>query len=91
MLVVAVMLLLIYLVTTIITMLYLLCPCGGELASFMRSYKNKLRSAAKMEGGDDKSSKDLLGELHEIYYENRDLRLMLDLLAKSSGLAPPLR
>ena len=90
-LVVAVVLLLIYLVTTIITMLYLLCPCGGELASFMRSYKNKLRSAAKMEGGDDKSSKDLLGELHEIYYENRDLRLMLDLLAKSSGLAPPLR
>ena len=56
----------------------------------MRGYKSKLKSAAKMEGGET-SSKELLGELHEIYYENRDLRLMLDLLAKSSGLAPPLR
>ena len=90
-LIVAVGLLVLFLLTTFFTLMYLLCPCGGELASFMRSYKNKLRSAAKMEGGDDKSSKDLLGELHEIYYENRDLRLMLDLLAKSSGLAPPLR
>ena len=89
-LVVAVMLMAVYLLTTVFTLMYLLCPCGGELASFMRSYKSQLRSAAKMEGGDT-SSKQLLGELHEIYYENRDLRLLLDLLAKSSGLAPPLR
>merc|ERR1711953_629779 len=89
-LIVAVGLLVLFLLTTFFTLMYLLCPCGGELASFMRSYKSKLKSAAKMEGGET-SSKDLLGELHEIYYENRDLRLMLDLLAKSSGLAPPLR
>ena len=44
-----------------------------------------------MVDGEEASSEQLLGELHEIYYENRDLRLMLDLLAKSSGLAPPLR
>ena len=90
MLIVAVSLLVLFLLTTFFTLMYLLCPCGGDLASFMRSYKSKLKSAAKMEGGDT-SSKDLLGELHEIYYENRDLRLLLDLLAKSSGLAPPLR
>ena len=89
-LIVAVGLLVLFLLTTFFTLMYLLCPCGGELASFMRSYKSKLKSAAKMEGGET-SSKDLLGELHEIYYENRDLRLLLDLLAKSSGLAPPLR
>ena len=89
-LIVAVSLLVLFLLTTFFTLMYLLCPCGGDLASFMRSYKSKLKSAAKMEGGDT-SSKDLLGELHEIYYENRDLRLLLDLLAKSSGLAPPLR
>jgi hypothetical protein len=35
--------------------------------------------------------KPLMGELYEIYYENRDLRLLLDLLAATSGLAPPLR
>ena len=90
MLIVAVALLMMFLLTTFFTLMYLLCPCGGELASFMRGYKSKLKSAAKMEGGET-SSKELLGELHEIYYENRDLRLMLDLLAKSSGLAPPLR
>ena len=89
-LIIAVCILAVYLMTTTFTLMYLLCPCGGELASFMRSYKSQLRSAAKMEGGDT-SSKQLLGELHEIYYENRDLRLLLDLLAKSSGLAPPLR
>ncbi len=36
-------------------------------------------------------AKALMGELYEIYYENRDLRLLLDLLAATSGLAPPLR
>ena len=35
-LVVALVLQLVYVITTIFTMMYLLCPCGGELASFMR-------------------------------------------------------
>jgi hypothetical protein len=30
----------------------------------------------------------ILGELYHIYYNNRDLRLLLDLLATSSGIAP---
>ncbi len=30
----------------------------------------------------------MLGELYHIYYNNRDLRLLLDLLATSSGIAP---
>ena len=89
-LVVAVVLEMVYVLVTMFTMAYLLCPCGGELAGFMRRYRNKLRSAAKMDSGDT-SSETLLGELHEIYYNDRDLRLLLDLLAKSSGLAPPLR
>ena len=90
-LIVAVVLLVVYVVTTIVTLMYLLCPCGGDLASFMRSYRSKLQTATKMVDGEEAGSKELLGELHEIYYENRDMRLMLDLLAKSSGLAPPLR
>jgi hypothetical protein len=36
-------------------------------------------------------AKELMGELYDIYYENRDLRLLLDLLSATSGLAPPLR
>ena len=89
-LLIALVLLLVYLVTTFLTILWLLCPCGGKLARFMRSYKNQLQSAAIMQGSDT-SSRDLLGEIHDIYYENRDLRLLLDLLSVTSGLAPPLR
>merc|ERR1712156_1020506 len=31
---------------------------------------------------------EILGDLYDIYYNNRDLRLLLDLLATSSGVAP---
>ena len=89
-LLVALLLLLVYLITTFLTILWLLCPCGGKLARFMRSYRSQLENVANVQGAET-SSKGLLGELHEIYYENRDLRLLLDLLSVTSGLAPPLR
>ena len=47
-----------------------------------------------MIAGGDSAPSDLLGELHEIYYNNnnnKDLRLLLDLLSATSDLAPPLR
>ena len=31
---------------------------------------------------------EVVGELQELYYNNRDVRLMLELLATSSGVAP---
>ena len=40
-LIVAVALLMVHVVTTIVTLMYLLCPCGGDLASFMRSYRQE--------------------------------------------------
>ena len=89
-LLIALILLIIYLITTFLTILWLLCPCGGKLARFMRSYRSQLESAAIAQGADT-SSRVLLGEIHDIYYENRDLRLLLDLLSVTSGLAPPLR
>ena len=30
----------------------------------------------------------MLGDLYDIYYDSRDLRLLLELLATSSGVAP---
>ena len=89
-LLIALILLIIYLMTTFLTILWLLCPCGGKLARFMRSNRSQLESAAIAQGADT-SSRVLLGEIHDIYYENRDLRLLLDLLSVTSGLAPPLR
>ena len=53
----------------------------------MIQYKKELRKTVK----EKKSDKELLGELYNIYYNNSDLKLLLDLLAESSGVAPSLR
>ena len=87
---VALGLLAVYLVTTFFTLVWLMCPCWGKLAKFMKDYQTQLRKAA-LKSGKDIHVAELLGELNEIYYENNDLRLLLDLLAATTGLAPPLR
>ena len=88
----------------------------------MRNYESEMEHASAA-SGEKASGKELLGEMHEIYYGNRfyitmqcvasdvqltrcqrcfdfqmkqislsrDLRLLLDLLAATTGLAPPLR
>merc|ERR1712106_865535 len=38
--------------------------------------------------GPEKSDKELMGDLNDIYYNNVDLRLLLELLTTSSGVAP---
>lgn len=81
-------------ITIVLTVLYLSCniynliwlifPQCGKLSRLMVIYRQNMRSR---EGG-SKSDKELLGDLYDIYYNNRDLRLLLDLLATSSGVAP---
>ena len=68
-------------------------PRFGRLASFMRQYERLLRKAAAKNNNEDAepSRQELLGEMNEIYYENLDLRLLLDLLAATTGLSTPLR
>ena len=87
---VALALLVVYLISTFFTLVWLMCPCWGRLARFMSDYQMQLRRSANKAGIDMRQA-ELLGELHEIYYENNDLRLLLDLLAAATGLAPPLR
>jgi len=82
-------------ITCSITILYILCnvynlmwlsfPCFGKLSRLMSTYKSNMRSR---EGDTMKTDKQILGDLYDIYYNNRDLRLLLDLLATSSGVAP---
>ena len=36
----------------------------------------------------EKTDQQILGDLYDIYYDNRDLRLLLNLLATSTGVAP---
>ena len=87
---VALALLAVYLVSTFFTLVWLMCPCWGRLAKFMRDYQSQLRKSAH-KAGMDMHEAELLGELNQIYYENNDLRLLLDLLAATTGLAPLLR
>merc|ERR1719154_219635 len=49
----------------------------------MTTYKSNMRDLA----GNEKTDKELLGDLY-IYYNNVDLRLLLELLTTSSGVAP---
>jgi len=82
-------------ITCFITIVYILCniynlmwltfPCFGKLSRLMSTYKANMRERA---GDSMKTDKQLLGDLYDIYYNNRDLRLLLDLLATSSGVAP---
>ena len=79
-------------ITCTITIIYILCnlmwltfPCFGKLSRLMSTYKANMRDRA---GDSMKTDKQLLGDLYDIYYNNRDLRLLLDLLATSSGVAP---
>ncbi|XP_023321475.1 uncharacterized protein LOC111696157 [Eurytemora carolleeae] len=90
-LLVALGLLALYLLSTFSTIAWLLCPCWGKLARMMRAYSYELKAAAVAEGKENTSARILMGEMYEIYYNNRDLRLLLDLLAATSGLAPCLR
>ena len=89
---IALAMLFVYLVSTFFTLLWLLCPRFGRLATFMRQYEKLLKKAARNQDEDLKPSRaELLGEMNEIYYENFDLRLLLDLLAATTGLSTPLR
>ena len=74
----------IYILCNIYNLVWMLVPRLGKLSSLMVTYKQNMRARE----GKDKTDKELLGDLYEIYYNNKDLRLLLDLLATSSGVAP---
>ena len=81
-------------ITICITCLYILCnvynlvwmllPRLGKLSSLMVTYKQNMRARE----GNAKTDEELFGDLYNIFYNNRDLRLLLDLLATSSGVDP---
>ena len=62
-------------------------PWFGKLRKVMRVYKKSKREAAQKDNEKPLDEK-ILGDLYEIYYNNKDAKLFLDLLAMSSGVAP---
>ena len=77
----------VYTLTNIYNILWVLLPWFGKLSSVMKVYKNRLRKAAQKDE-EKPVDKKILGDLYEIYYTNRDLKLFLELLAMGSGVAP---
>jgi len=73
-----------YILCNIYNLMWLTMPCFGRLSRLMTTYKQNMRALA----GEDKTDKELLGDLYDIYYNNVDLRLLLELLTTSSGVAP---
>ena len=74
-----------YILCNIYNLLWLLFPCFGNLSRAMEAYRHNIKEREK---GSGMSDSEVLGDLYDIYYNNRDLRLLLDLLATSSGVAP---
>ena len=54
----------------------------------MRVYKKTKRKEAAQKDNEKPVDAKILGDLYEIYYQNRDTKLFLELLAMSSGVAP---
>ena len=75
-----------YILCSIYNLLWLSFSGLGTLSRVMRKYRQRL-IRSKPSGSD----KEILGDLWGIYYNNRDLKLLLNLLAESSGIAPSLR
>ncbi len=85
---IALVLLAAYLFCCFYNILWLVIPQLGTLSRVMRKYKQEARKNAKDPSGGDEA---VLGDLHSVYYSNLDLKLLLDLLAESSGIAPSIR
>jgi len=77
----------VYLLCCIYNLLWLATPCFRELGRVMNTFKREARRNQK----EIRTDEELLGDLYHVYYNNRDLKLLLDLLAESSGVAPSIR
>uniref|UniRef100_A0A0K2TQZ0 Uncharacterized protein n=1 Tax=Lepeophtheirus salmonis TaxID=72036 RepID=A0A0K2TQZ0_LEPSM len=81
-LLITVAILIVYIFCCIYNIVWLLLPQLGALSRIMRQYRIMLH---ERHGVDEDTA--FLGELNWIYFKNRDLKLLLDLLATSSGVS----
>ena len=54
-------------------------------------YDDKIQKGIQKIYSQNQSDQELFGDLYNLYFNNRDLKLLLDLLAKSSGVEQSLR
>jgi len=81
----------IYVCLAVFNVIWIFCGNWGTLSKVMISYQSFLRKKL----GDNTPTyvfdKELLGNLWDVYYNNKDLRMLLNLLTESTGIASSLR
>eukprot|EP00095_Tigriopus_kingsejongensis_P004020 maker-scaffold5_size1054832-snap-gene-1.15 protein:Tk04020 transcript:maker-scaffold5_size1054832-snap-gene-1.15-mRNA-1 annotation:"leucine-rich repeat-containing protein 8e" len=81
-----------YLFCCFYNILWIIFPQLGVLSRVMNAYRSDMRQKADAKvDGVQISDRQLMGDLYDIYYNNSDLKLLLDLLAQSSGVAIAIR
>jgi len=83
--------LLFYVVLALYNVIWIFGGNWGTLSKVMISYQAFLRKKLGDKTPTYIYNKELLGNLWEIYYNNKDLRMLLNLLTESSGIASSLR
>ena len=79
--------LIIYSLLCIYQIMWIFIPQLGSLSGMMKKYKREFKKIYSQ----NQSDQELFGDLYNLYFNNRDLKLLLDLLAKSSGVEQSLR
>ena len=79
--------LILYSLLCIYQIMWLFIPQLGSLSGMMIKYKKEFKKIYSQ----NQSDQELFGDLYNLYFNNRDLKLLLDLLAKSSGVEQSLR
>ena len=76
----------IHVLCNVYNLLWLVFAQFGKLSRMMKRYQKIVMKNT----GKGTSKREALGDLYDIYYNNRDMKLLLDLQATSSGIAPAL-
>lgn len=79
-----------YLLCCIYNLLWLIIPRMRSLSKVMNDYRREVIRQQK-ELGNTATDHQMLGNLYDVFYNNKDLQLLLNLLAVSSGISPSLR
>jgi len=83
----ALVLLLLYILSCSYVLVWLLAPSCGSLSNTMEKFESNFKD---LKDGLDQNEFQV-GGLYSVYYHNKDTKLLLDLLAASSGIGPCLK
>ena len=83
----ALVLLFLYIASCAFVLAWMYFPSFGSLSNVMENFETKFKKLNQ----DPNSHHELQWGLYSVYYNNKDTKLLLDLLASSSGIAPCLK